>query len=235
MPSALGIVASGRRASASAYSAAVLADSPLGYWRLGEASGTTAADSSGNSRSGIYSGGPTLGAAGLVTGDAATSVDLDGSNDQVSVGYASWFDTDFITVEAIVRPDAFGGERQIMDRDGTARIFQFRFETDGRPNFFPWNSGGTVVGATSSAALSTGTPYHIAGTFDGSNVRLYVNGSQVASAALGGVLQKGSTPLAIGASQGGSFFDGRFQEAAYYGTALSAARILDHAQKAGLA
>ena len=32
---------------ASAYAAAVLADSPTAYWRLGEASGTTAADEVG--------------------------------------------------------------------------------------------------------------------------------------------------------------------------------------------
>ncbi len=56
------------RAAAPSYSASVLADSPLAYWRLGEASGTTAADASGNGRTGSYLNTPTLGAAGALAG-----------------------------------------------------------------------------------------------------------------------------------------------------------------------
>ncbi|MFN0154525.1 MAG: DUF6531 domain-containing protein, partial [Gaiella sp.] len=39
------------------YKATVLDDAPAVYWRLGEASGSTAADASGNSRTGTYTGG----------------------------------------------------------------------------------------------------------------------------------------------------------------------------------
>ena len=70
-------------ASGSAYSAAVLADTPAGYWRLGEASGTTAADSSGNSNTGTYNGGVTYGAASGVPVDTDTSISLDGSSGYV--------------------------------------------------------------------------------------------------------------------------------------------------------
>ncbi|HXF56088.1 MAG TPA: PQQ-dependent sugar dehydrogenase, partial [Actinomycetota bacterium] len=44
----------------------VLSDAPLGYWRLGEASGTTASDASGGGHDGTYLGGATLGAPGLL-------------------------------------------------------------------------------------------------------------------------------------------------------------------------
>ena len=43
------------------YASTVLADSPVAYWRLGEASGSSAADSSGNGNGGSYAGGVTLG------------------------------------------------------------------------------------------------------------------------------------------------------------------------------
>ena len=49
------------------YSSSVLADSPLAYWRLGESSGSTAADASGNGRTGSYLNTPTLGAGGALT------------------------------------------------------------------------------------------------------------------------------------------------------------------------
>ena len=51
-------------AFAATYASTVLADSPVAYWRLSETSGTSAADSSGNSHGGTYtSTGVTYGAA----------------------------------------------------------------------------------------------------------------------------------------------------------------------------
>src|SRR5262249_56626181 len=54
-------------AAATSYDQAVLADSPAAYWRLGESSGSSVADSSGDANGGSYSGGVTLGAAAWVT------------------------------------------------------------------------------------------------------------------------------------------------------------------------
>jgi len=62
------------------YSVAVAADSPIAWWRLGESSGTNAADSSGNSRDGTYAGTPTLGAPGY-TRDGNTAVTFNGTTD----------------------------------------------------------------------------------------------------------------------------------------------------------
>src|SRR4051812_1334419 len=55
------------------YSSAVLALSPIAYYRLGESSGTTAADSSGNGLNGTYNGGVTLGQPGGIFGDPDTA------------------------------------------------------------------------------------------------------------------------------------------------------------------
>jgi hypothetical protein len=49
---------------AGVYRSDVLADNPVGYWRLGETSGTTATDETANNHSGTYQNGVTLGAAG---------------------------------------------------------------------------------------------------------------------------------------------------------------------------
>ena len=68
-----------------AYSNQVLADEPLAYWRLGEPSGTSAADASGNGNTGTYGGSPTLGATGALAGDTDTATSFDGVNDNVSV------------------------------------------------------------------------------------------------------------------------------------------------------
>src|SRR5438874_13602683 len=64
------------RASAGAgYSAVVLADTPLGYWRLGESDASQPAkDASGNGYDGTYNGGVTVGQPGAINGDADTAV-----------------------------------------------------------------------------------------------------------------------------------------------------------------
>src|SRR5262249_9939864 len=71
------------------YSAAVLADSPSGYWRLGETSGTTASDASGQNHPGSYLNTPTLGQPGALTGDTDTSVAFNGTDEYTSVPYSA--------------------------------------------------------------------------------------------------------------------------------------------------
>jgi RHS repeat-associated protein len=54
------------------YASTIRADSPAVYYRVGEASGSTAADSSGNNRTGTYASGSTLGSSGALANDADT-------------------------------------------------------------------------------------------------------------------------------------------------------------------
>ena len=58
------------------YAAAVLADTPSLYWRLGEPSGTNANDETANNRDGTYTGTFTLAQTGALKGDTNTAVDL---------------------------------------------------------------------------------------------------------------------------------------------------------------
>ena len=71
-----------RQRGGASYDQAVLADSPAAYWRLGEASGSSAADSSGNGNGGSYSGGVTLGAPALIN-DPNTAASFDGNDDRM--------------------------------------------------------------------------------------------------------------------------------------------------------
>ena len=63
------------------YSARVLATAGLtNYWRLGEASGTTLADSKGTAPPATLTGGPSLGISGAVAGDSDTAVSFNGTS-----------------------------------------------------------------------------------------------------------------------------------------------------------
>lgn len=219
------------------YSTEVLADSPLAYWRLGDASGTTLTDSSGNGHNGTYSS-ITLGTTGLLAGDSDTAATFNGSSSNGLVTGASWMNTGTatsLTVEAIIKPTGVSGTHNIADRDfqSAARVFQFRLNGN-KLEFI--TIGGTVgiVTATSITSLSAGTAYHVAATFDGSNIRLYINGTLDRTVVASGSLNTtGLSDLSVGATYGGggvltSFFGGVIDEVAYYNSVLSGTRLAAH-------
>ena len=75
-------------------------------------------------------------------------------------------------------------------------------------------------------ALTANTWAHLATTYDGATMRLYVNGVQVASRAQTGTIATSTNPLQIGGdSIYGQYFAGRIDEVRIYNRALSVAEI----------
>ena len=87
------------------------------------------------------------------------------------------------TVMAWVQPVAQTGDNQeIVSVTGvTAGSITLRLNTTGKPQSF----GGTS-GITAPSAIATGVWTHLAATYDGGTLRLYVNGAQVANGASSG-------------------------------------------------
>lgn len=104
------------------YANSVLAFRPSLYWRLGESSGTVAADASGNGRTGTYGAGVTLGQTGALVGDPNTAVLFHNLSFSDSVGAAGY--------------DAFSaGQRTFMgwaNRTSTTSTDQLLTDNGGR-------------------------------------------------------------------------------------------------------
>ena len=84
-------------------------------------------------------------------------------------------------------------------------------------------SSGPVYG---TAVLPLNTWSHLALTYDKVTLRLYVNGTQVGSAAASADIATSSNPLQIGSdSIYGQYFKGRIDEVRIYNRALSATEI----------
>jgi hypothetical protein len=67
---------------------------------------------------------------------------------------------------------------------------------------------------------------HVALTYDGSALRLFVNGTQVATRSVGGTIQSSTNPLWIGGNQPyGEYFTGLIDEVRVYSRALSATEV----------
>jgi PKD repeat protein len=88
--------------------------------------------------------------------------------------------------------------------------------------------GQTTTLKSSPGVVQAGTWHHVAAVYDGSQMRLYRDGEQVASKGKSGSLStSGSVPAALGDQpQGGRSFDGLLDEVRLYGRALSADEVL---------
>ena len=80
-------------------------------------------------------------------------------------------------------------------------------------------------------AVPTNTWVHLAGTYDGATVRLYVNGAEVASEPLTGTFAHDRTPVILGGNGNNDsgvpteLFPGRIDELMLYARALGADEI----------
>ena len=76
------------------------------------------------------------------------------------------------------------------------------------------------------SASPVGAWTHVALTYNGSQLRLYVNGVQVASGAASGAIQSSTSPLWIGGNQPyGEYFKGLIDDVRVYNRALTPAEI----------
>jgi hypothetical protein len=91
-------------------------------------------------------------------------------------------------------------------------------------------TGGTFAGTPATIYGTSAVPAnswtHLAATYDGAMVRLYVNGVQVSSHAQTGAISSSANPVQIGGDTiYGQYFQGRIDEVRIYNRALSQAEI----------
>lgn len=210
------------------------ADGPILWATLGETSGSIAQDATTNNRDGTYGGTLVKGRAPVAPGLPGTSVDFGGVG-WVEYAAAAWQRPPSFTAEIWALP-ASGTDAFIfcVDDAGTLdsdRIWNLTQETAGR----------IITGATPIPdedplipPLTLGVPHHLALTFDGVTVNLYLDGVVVASGVSPGAMNTSTLwPLMIGSTADGQFgriqiFDGLLQHAVMFDRALSADRISRH-------
>ena len=220
-------------AQSCSYATSVLADQPVGYFRLNEMMGDKASDEV-SSESGDYLGGVALGKPGPIncTGDAAVS--FDAMSGQVELGHRYEFAQGAsFTVEAWVN---------LMVIDSVFRAIVSKETLDGanaRQGYFLWVRSGTGLGfefitdSTSDVAqflnVTSGQWLHVVGTYDGMDACLYVNADLKACEPIEDPLTANDGAFRIGAfslSQG--YLGGSVDEVAIYDTALPLSRVQAH-------
>lgn len=211
------------------YRDVVMEDGPILYWRFEETSGTTAADESGNSRTGTYVGSPTLDVAGIDSSSAVQFSTVDDHVDGPSDSAVQFTGTSAFTVEAWVIPDEVPAGHVTVacfrDTGADAHTWWFGYASSGTAA--NRNAGTSTTGDVIGAAPTVGQWNHLVWTYDGATQRLYVNGSLVDSAADAGSVSAGAESLRFAARDAGGI-GGVADEFALYDKALSATRIARH-------
>ncbi len=196
----------------------------VGAWGFDEGSGTSVADSSGHDLSGIVSG------ASWVAGKYNGALSFNGGSTWVTVADNALLHlTNGMTLEAWVNPAASAADWSdvlMKERSGGLSYALYGFDGAGSPPGAWLNKSGSDYSAEGASALPANTWSYLAGTYDGSKLRLYVNGALVSTTSVSGTMTSSTSVLRIGGdSIWGEYFNGLIDEVRIYNRALSASEI----------
>lgn len=202
----------------------------VGSWQFNETSGDTAHDSSAYSNHGTLFNGP------VWTGDG--KLQFDGVDDYVEVSDSSSLAfTNQITLSA-----------WIMLTEDNLRFMKIVIQPANDTSADPWENycldlrrknprfslssglAGSWTGAydtTWNSPITVGAWYHLAGTYDGSMMILYVNGLPTQTKTGSLTIGNNVLPLYMGSAQGTNGFGGMLDEVRIYNRALTPTEIQD--------
>lgn len=189
-----------------------------------EGAGTRAVDSS----PAAANPGTLAGAARSSAGRFGRALSFDGVDDRVDVKDSGSLDlTSAMTLEAWVKPSVTKGEWRtlvIKERRAGLAYALYSGTENARPSVHAFTS--REYGTRGTRALALKTWSHLAATYDGARLRLYVNGVRVSSRALTNRMRVSRGALRIGGNDvWGEYFKGIIDEVRIYDRALTAAEI----------
>lgn len=198
----------------------------IGLWHLNETSGAIV-DSSGNSNNGTVNGGISYNQ----TGKFGTALDFNGSNGFIHIPHDNSLNpTDKITLLAWLKWDIdpslgnsyasiinkFADNHYRLQHNNANENFEFAIRTT--PNGDRWVDSTTIP--------QKDKWYLLVGTYDGADLKIYVNGNLENTASHGGDLVTSISDLNIGRRTANDrFFNGIIDEVAIFDRALSESEI----------
>lgn len=209
---------------------------PRAHWRMEEGSGTTVADSSGNGHVLTLAASPNSPAWSSETPSTTFtntgSLAFDGIDDYADAGDVPDFDfTAGFTVEAWVKASS---TQNSSDSAIVSKISELSF---GYQGWMLWSTAGGLVGyingqgrVSATTSILDNSWHHVAMTWDGTTVRIYVDGQLQGSSAYAESPNSAGQPLRVGEYRyGNRNFTGKIDEVKLYSYARSAVQIQEDA------
>ena len=196
--------------------------SPVAAFSFDEGAGSTVADASGSGNNGALAN-----TSWAVAGKYGKALSFNGTSSRVTVPNAATLQLGArMTLEAWVSPTVTSAAwRDVIYKGNDNYYLMGTTDNGGRPG-----GGGTFGGANANAfgssTLPTNTWSYLATSYDGANLRLYVNGTLVATLAKTGAITATTNPLTIGSDPiWGQYFSGLIDDVRVYNIALTQAQI----------
>ncbi len=205
----------------------------VGYWTFdGKNMYNNVADSSGNNNTGYW----LVGATSTVTGKLGQALSFNGSSNYISVNANSTLNSwsNAITVSAWVYPirltsnfHAVAAQRTGCGGSGNWQMYA---RTNGAPYlggvyFNIWDTGSVARECYTSTALALKTWSLLSATYDGSNINLYINGTQVKQCPFTQTMRAASLPTIIGQETCNDYFHGYIDDVRIYNVAMASTTI----------
>jgi hypothetical protein len=190
-----------------------------------EGTGTVVSDASGNSQNGTISG-----SAWASSGKYGSALSFNGTNNWVSIPDSDLLDLSTgLTVEAWVNPAATptSWKTIIMKEAPGFYVYALYISPSSHPAIYIVINGQEQGFEVASTTMPINMWSHLAGTFDGAMLRLYVNGIQVGSQAVSATIPATTGVLRIGGNSiwGKEYFNGTIDDVRIYNRSLTAAEI----------
>jgi len=164
-------------------------------------------------------------------GEVGQAFSFNGVDGEISVADNANLDVSQITIEAWLNPSNLVEGSPILQK-GSSDSGGYAFQTTNSPTgpanglqFVIWIGGAQYTLQTPANVLALNTWQHVAATFDGSTMTIYVNGVQQASSSVSGSIDTDTTdPLVMGLNNG-SDWNGSIDEVSLYNRALTSTEI----------
>ncbi len=193
----------------------------VGWWKLDEQSGSIAGDSSENNNTGAVVFGDGNWTSGLING----ALFFDGESTQVLVTNSpSLNPVNVITIAAWVDAGAWFTNTRVLEKGKSDNQYGLWIRL--RPTEFLL--AGVTNGTLLASSPSAGGWHHLAGTYDGALISLFIDGQLAAQHSASGPLASTVDSLAIGGRPSGGpiyAFYGVVDDVRIYSSALSADQV----------
>ncbi|MBN2180612.1 MAG: LamG domain-containing protein, partial [Sedimentisphaerales bacterium] len=193
----------------------------VAWWKLDEGTGQIVLDETAYWNDGTLNGGPLW-----TDGRIGSALDFDGTDDYIDCGNPESLNiTEAITVALWVNTDtvAGGAHRSYLIKGDTS--YALKQNSGGRIEFFVYIGGWQAVTFPGSTSFNN-VWHHLAGTYDGSQIKLYVDGELRDTKNYTGAIGTNGSIVSIGSDSGTRrFCDARIDDTRIYNRALSIVEI----------
>lgn len=202
----------------------------VAHWKLDEAIGTIAADSSANNNVGVLQA--TTFDVGSVTGKIGNALQFDGVSSHVAfeLGPSLSGQTDF-TVTAWIKTSSATDQVILQQRDwrGYNGQYQFRLNSNGTLHFMLYGNEDFQFNFSTTTTVNDGQWHFVAAVREGMNGYIYIDGSPTPAATASGPVRDLDAGIGVvmgrDSRDGHSNFNGSIDEAKVYNVALDGSAV----------